>query len=190
MRKLTFIERWGVVSLLIVGAIYGYLTYYRDNFIKEHANLVKKNNGLVKTLNETSAPENIAAIEKSTQDLQKELSALNKKFNELKEVRITDKAHEEETVMRINELAAYLGLQIGQMGPYQVGKTPLYPQVQSEQKLLDRILYQVKLTGSFASLYDFVNEIKTLPTVVNISNMNIQRNKDSGNLSVDLLFIL
>ncbi|MFI3270996.1 MAG: type 4a pilus biogenesis protein PilO [Pseudomonadota bacterium] len=190
MRKLTFIERWGVVSLLIVGAIYGYLTYYRDNFVKEHANLVKKNNGLVKTLNETVAPENIDAIEKSTQGLQKELTALNKRYNEIKEVRITDKAHEEETVMRINELAAYLGLQIGQMGPFQEGKTVLYPQVQSEQKLLNRILYQVKLTGSFASLYEFANEIKTLPTVVNITNVNIQRNKDRGNLSVDLLFIL
>lgn len=190
MRKLTFIERWGVVSLLIVGAIYAYLTYYRDNFIKEHANLVKKNNTLVKALNETSVPENTEYIEKSTQKLQKDLNALNKKFDELKSVRITDKAHEEETVMRINELAAYLGLQIGQMGPYQAGKTPLYTKVQSEQKLLSRILYQVKLTGSFGSLYDFVDEIKNLPTVVNITNVNIQRNKESGNLSVDLLFIL
>lgn len=190
MRKLTFIERWGVVSLLIVGAIYAYLTYYRDDFIKEHANLVKKNNGLVKTLNETSVPENTEAIERSTQGLQKQLNALNKKYDELKATRLTDKAHEEETVMRINELAAYLGLQIGQMGPYEAGKNPLYPQVQSEQKLLNRILYQVKLTGSFASLYDFVSEIKTLPTVVNITNVNIQRNKDNGSLSVDLLFIL
>lgn len=190
MKQFSFIERWGVVSMLIVGAIYCYLNYFRDDFIKEHDNLVKKNNSLVKTIEETVPSQNTASVENSTKKLQKELNDLTKEFNELKALRLTDKGHEEEMVMRINEMAANNALMVANMGPYQAGKTPLFSVVQTEQKLLNRILYQIKFSGSFPAVYSFLEELQELPTVVNVTGVNLQRIKDSENVNVDLLFIL
>ncbi len=191
-KQFSIIERWGVVSLLIVGCIYLYLNYFRDAIIEEHKALIKKNNEIVKAINETVPPDNIESIEKRVKKLQGEVNKDREKLNEVKLLRLADKSREEEMVLRINEMAANNGLQVNQMAPFvENAKKPLlFTSVQTEQKSLPRILYSVHLTGSFTSLYEFFAEIRSLPSVVNVTNVKIMRNKDAADVSVNLLFII
>ncbi len=191
-KQFSLIERWGVVSLLIVGCIYLYLNYFRDAIIEEHKTLIKKNNDIVKAINETIAPDNIESIEKRVSKVQGEVSVLNKQLQDIKVLRLADKSREEEMVLRINEMAANNGLHVSQLAPFvENPKNPLlFTSVQTEQKSIERILYSVNLTGSFTSLYEFFAEIRSLPSVVNVTNVKIMRNKDAENVSVNLLFII
>ncbi len=190
-RQFSIIERWGVVSLLIVGCIYMYLNYYRDTIIEEHKKLIAKNNEVVKAIDSTVPPDNIESIEKRVSNLQKEVSDLKKQLEEVRALRLTDRSQEEEMVLSINELAANNGLVVGQLAPYvENTKTPLFANVQTEQKALKRMLYSVNLTGSFTSFYEFFAEMRNLPSVVNVTNVKIKRIKDAEDVSVDLLFIM
>ncbi len=191
-KQFSVIERWGVVSLLIVGCIYLYLNYFRDAILDEHKELIKKNNEIVKAINETVPPDNIDSIEKRVNKLQGEVSTLKKGFEEIKKQRLADKSREEELILRINEMAANTGLRVNQLAPFtdDPKKPILFTSVQTEQKTLPRILYSVNLTGSFTSLYDFFAEIRSLPSVVNVTNVKITRNKDAEDVSVNLLFII
>ncbi len=191
MRKFSFVERWGVMSLLIVGCIYLYLNHFRDDIIAEHTALIKKNNEIVKLINETVPADNIESIEKRVTKLQGELNGLKAKLNEVKMLRIADANREEEMVLRINEMAANNGLQVGQLAPYEEDPNkPLFASVQTEQKAMQRILYSVNLTGSFTSFYEFFAEMRSLPSVVNVTNVKIKRMKEAEDVSVDLLFII
>ncbi len=190
MRQFSFIERWGVVSFLIVGAIYMYLNHFRDDIIAEQTALVKKNNDIVKAINETVPPDNIESIEKRVAKLRGEVAELKKKLEEVKATRIADKSREEEMVLRISEMAANNGLQVNQLAPFSKELESLFASVQTEQKTLPRILYSVNLTGSFTSMYEFFAEIRKLPSVVNVTQVKVQRMKDHGDVSVDLLFII
>ncbi len=192
-KQFSIIERWGVVSLLIVGCIYLYLNYFRDAIIDEHKALVKKNNEIVKAINETVPPDNIESIEARVSKLQNEVNVLKKKYNEVKALRLADESREEEMVLRINEMAANNGLHVNQLAPYTEDSkktSSLFASVQTEQKAMERILYTVNLTGSFTSVYEFFSELRSLPSVVNVTNVRIMRNKDAEDVSVKLLFII
>lgn len=190
MRKLSFMERWGVVAFLMVGIIYGYLEFYRDPLVKEYGELVKKNNSLVKAVQEAEMPQATDKVALSISKLKKQLSELNMNLQEAIEEQISDESREEEMVMRISEMAANNGLRVGTLAPYRPGKQELFARVQSEQKMLSRSLYHVQLSGNFISLYEFFRELASLPSLVNVTQLNIQRSKESRDVDVELLFVI
>ena len=190
MRKFSFLEKWGAVAFLIVGAVYGYLEYARDPMTAQYANLVKKNNELVKAVEETAAPQPTDQVEASIAKLNKELGELNLTLKETIQDRLSDDSREEEMVMRISEMAANNGLRVGELAPLRSGGKDLFARVKSEQKLLDRSLYHIRLSGNFISLYEFMRELSTLPSLVNVTQLNIQRAKEGRDVDVELLFII
>ncbi len=190
MRKFSIIERWGVMSLLIVGCIYLYLNHFRDEIIADHTALIKKNNDIVKLIDETIPADNIESIEQRVAKLRSDVNALKKQLQEVKTLRLTEKSREEEMMLRINEMAANNGLMVEQMIPCTKDEKDLFASVQTEQKTLGRILYSMSLSGRFKSFYEFFAEIRNLPSVVNITHVSIKREKESENVNVDLLFII
>jgi len=190
MRNPSFLERWGLVALVIAGIGYGYLNYFRDPLVEDYGKLVKKNNALVKAVEEAEAPRTTEQIKQSIAKVRKEVGELRAALDQALAARLSAEGKDEEMVMRINEMAANNGLTIDTMAPYTPGKRELFPRVTSEQKLLGRALYQVHLSGNFIALYEFFRELALLPSVVNVTHLSIRKHEEDGNVDVELLFVI
>ncbi|MFW5735492.1 MAG: type 4a pilus biogenesis protein PilO [Oceanidesulfovibrio sp.] len=191
MRKLSTLERWGAVTLVIVGAAYAYLELLREPQGTAYADLVKKNNGLVKSIESLKEqPQSPQGIEKSASKLRGELAELREKLEALRAELLTPSAMLEETVMRISESAANNGLRVAELSPLENEKFSLFSPLESEQKLLERSLYRMKLSGGLLSFYDFLSELSNMPAIITVSHITITSNEEHGNIDVDLVLFI
>lgn len=190
-RSISFMERWGLVALVLVGGIYGYLEFLREPLLEDYDKLVKQNNALVKAINEFSDElQSPDAIKTSAERLQKELTELEASLEEAKSQALTPPEMLEETVMRVSEVAANNGLRVGSLAPLKEGGFDLFPSIQNEQKLMQRALYRMKLSGDFLSFYDFLAELTKLDYMVNVAHLIVQGDKDSRGIDVDLVLVI
>jgi Tfp pilus assembly protein PilO len=190
MRKPSFLERWGLVALVVAGIGYGYLNYLRDPLIEDYGKLVKSNNTLVQSLEGEDTPRLTEQIKQSIAEINKELGEMKTALGEVRADRLAGEGRDEEMVMRINEMAANNGLEIDKLAPFQPDKQDLFPREQSEQDMLGRSLYQVHLSGKFISLYEFFAEMSSLPSMVNATHLNIRKKEEGGGVDVELLFVI
>ncbi|TVM16926.1 hypothetical protein DPQ33_11020 [Oceanidesulfovibrio indonesiensis] len=191
MRKLSTLERWGAVALVIIGATYAYLELLREPEGTTYADLVKKNNSLVQSVQTLKdQPPSPEGIGRSAEKLKTELAEMREELETLRANILTPPAMLEETVMHISEAAANNGLRVIELSPLTNPKFTLFPALQSEQKLVERSLYTMKLTGGLLAFYDFLSELSAMSHIVTVSHITIFGNEENGITNVDLVLFI
>lgn len=190
-RKHSPMEKWGATAFIIIAVVYGYLHYFRDQMVNDYSKAVRDNNALVKTVSDLGQSSPTAqGIEESIRRLRTQLDTMKKSYDQVLEESLAPQGRIEEMVMKVSEIAANNGLRVSSMAPIQEGRARLFAKTQSEQKVLGRTLYQLQVAGSFPNLYEFFTELTSLPSMVCVTNVNIQRNQVDSNVSAEIVFII
>ncbi len=189
--KMTKMEQVLLVVATAVIAMFFFMKKAHDPLTLEIGKLAEQNNELVTRVSELkNNPVSTRHILDAINDLKAEIDQLETEYREVEAHLLTPDNKIEEAVMTINEKAANNALSVDILAPVAAEKTDLPPVMRNWQKRFSRHVYEIKLSGLFPDFLAFAKEIVELERLVSMTNLNIEKQDDSGRVAVRLLLMI
>lgn len=171
MKKLTKLEKFGLIAAIIIAGTYFYIGKIYDPQAKALKKTVIKLNKIIGEINSikevASAGSIIRTIKKSEEEFEKVKS-------ELKDTVITTGKESEITELldRINRLVDQNRLEV----------KSIVPKGKVAGTLFAWSSFDLDMEGSFSFFLEFLTALKEMPDSVKIQNINIEKNGDAGDV--------
>ena len=171
MKKLTKLEKFGLIAAIIIAGTYFYMGKIYDPQAKALKKTVIKLNKIIGEINSikevASAGSIIRTIKKSEEEFEKVKS-------ELKDTVITTGKESEITELldRINRLVDQNRLEV----------KSIVPKGKVAGTLFAWSSFDLDMEGSFSFFLEFLTALKEMPDSVKIQNINIEKNGDAGDV--------
>ncbi len=171
MKKLTKLEKFGLIAAIIIAGTYFYIGKIYDPQAKALKKTVIKLNKVIGEINSikevASAGSIIRTIKKSEEELEKVKS-------ELKDTVIATGKESEITELldRINRLVDQNRLEV----------KSIVPKGKVAGTLFAWSSFDLDMEGSFSFFLEFLTALKEMPDSVKIQNINIEKNGDVGDV--------
>jgi len=171
MKKLTKLEKFGLIAAIIIAGTYFYMGKIYDPQAKALKKAVIKLNKIIGEINSikevSSAGSIIRTIKKSEEEFEKVKS-------ELKDTVITTGKESEITELldRINRLVDQNRLEV----------KSIVPKGKVAGTLFAWSSFDLDMEGSFSFFLEFLTALKEMPDSVKIQNINIEKNGDAGDV--------
>jgi len=189
--KMTRLQQVLMVVAIAVIAVYFFLNKVQDPLTARLKTAVAEHNKVVQAINTLQQePVSSAALQKSIERLTPELNEAETQVKALAGEVLTPADRIEETVMAISAVAANNGLLVQDLTPAATDKLQLAAEMQQEIALLGRSCYRMKVAGNFLDFIAFVQELKTVPYRINLSNLSITGSDSYGRVAAELVLVI
>ena len=171
MKKLTKLEKFGLVAAIIIAGTYFYMGKIYDPQAKALKKTVIKLNKIIKEINSIQEVSSAGSINKT---IKKRKEELEKVKSELKDTVITTGKESEitELLSRINRLVDQNRLVV----------KSIVPKGKVAGALFAWSSFDLDMEGSFYFFLDFLSDLKKMHDSVKIQNINIEKNGDAGDV--------
>ncbi|WP_282755826.1 type 4a pilus biogenesis protein PilO [Desulfuromonas thiophila] len=180
MRKLTKLEKFGLVAAVLVGGSYSYMQKVYDPQAAALKKTIVKLNSTVQEYNALSDPPSLLPLTKTLEKHTAERDALREQLT-LAGGRTGAADEVVQLLDRVNGLAVEAGLTVVHLQPRDRVTGPLY----------DWDCFDLQLRGDHARLLYFLQRLIDLPQPVEVRQLKIERENDAGGrvrISAQLLF--
>ena len=171
MKKLTKLEKFGLVAAIIIAGTYFYMGKIYDPQAKALKKTVIKLN---KIIGEINSIKEVASAGSINRTIKKRKQELEKVKSELKDTVITTGKESEITELldRINRLVDQNRLAV----------KSIVPKGKVAGALFAWSSFDLDMEGSFSFFLEFLTALKEMPDSVKIQNINIEKNGDVGDV--------
>ena len=171
MRKLTKLEKFGLVAAIIIAGTYFYMGKIYDPQAKALKKTVIKLNKIIGEINSIKEVASAGSINRTIKKREEELEKVKSK---LKDTVITTGKESEITELldRINRLVDQNRLAV----------KSIVPKGKVAGSLFAWSSFDLDMEGSFYFFLEFLTALKKMPDSVKIQNINIEKNGDVGDV--------
>jgi Tfp pilus assembly protein PilO len=171
MKKLTKLEKFGLVAAIIIAGTYFYMGKIYDPQAKALKKTVIKLNKIIGEINSIKEVSSAGLINRT---IKKRKQELEKVKSELKDTVITTGKESEITELldRINRLVDQNRLAV----------KSIVPKDKVAGALFAWSSFDLDMEGSFSFFLEFLTALKEMPDSVKIQNINIEKNGDVGDV--------
>ncbi len=171
MRKLTKLEKFGLVAAIIIAGTYFYMGKIYDPQAKALKKTVIKLNKIIGEINSIKEVASAGSINRTIKKREEELEKVKSK---LKDTVITTGKESEITELldRINRLVDQNRLAV----------KSIVPKGKVASALFAWSSFDLDMEGSFSFFLEFLTALKEMPDSVKIQNINIEKNGDVGDV--------
>ncbi len=171
MKKLTKLEKFGLIAAIIIAGTYFYMGKIYDPQAKALKKTVIKLNKIIKDINSIKEVSSVGSINRT---IKKRKEELEKVKSELKDTVITTGKESEitELLSRINRLVDQNCLVV----------KSIVPKGKVAGALFAWSSFDLDMEGSFYFFLEFLSALKKMPDSVKIQNINIEKNGDVGDV--------
>nr|WP_320115826.1 type 4a pilus biogenesis protein PilO [uncultured Desulfuromonas sp.] len=162
MRKLTKLEKFGLIAAILVSGSYFYLNKVYDPQAKALKKTVAKLNSTIGQYNKLDEPPPLAPVKKAIEKKKQERDDLKQQLHEAGGR--SDNAQEAITLLDTINRKAY------EQGLLMVQLTPLGP---VDEDLYNWESFEVQLTGFFPHLLHFIDSLKAMQQPIELRELNI-----------------
>ena len=167
MRKLTKLEKFGLVAAIIIAGTYFYMGKIYDPQAKALKKTVIKLNKIIK---ETNSIKEVSSVESINRTIKKRKDELEKVKSELKDTVITTGKESE-----ITELLSMINRLVDQN---RLAVKSIVPKGKVAGALFAWSSFDLDMEGSFYFFLDFLTALKKMPDSVKIQGISIEKNGD------------
>jgi len=178
MKTMTNLEKFGLAAALIIACTFFYMKYMYDPQTKVLKTTLVKRNKIVKELNKVKDIPPLFKVEKTIERNKKILAELRNKSGKLS-VKTGNPDEITELLSQINQIIESNRLDVNLIVPKQGIEGPF----------LKWAPFEMDLSGSFASLIAFMEELRDLEDVVDIRNLVLE-NSGEKNRGINIKFTL
>ena len=171
MRKLTKLEKFGLIAAIIIAGTYFYMGKIYDPQAKALKKTVIKLNKIIKEINSIEEISSVGSINKT---IKKRKEELEKVKSELKDTVITTGKESE-----ITELLSMINRLVDQS---RLVVKSIVPKGRVAGALFAWSSFDLDMEGSFYFFLDFLSGLKEMRDSVKIQNINIEKNGDAGDV--------
>ena len=167
MRKLTKLEKFGLIAAIIIAGTYFYMGKIYDPQAKALKKTVIKLNKIIKEINSIKE---VSSVESINRTIKKRKDELEKVKSELKDTVITTGKESEitELLSRIN----------GHVDKNCLAVKSIVPKGKVAGALFAWSSFDLDMEGSFYFFLDFLTALKKMPDSVKIQGISIEKNGD------------
>jgi len=171
MRKLTKLEKFGLVAAIIIAGTYFYMGKIYDPQAKALKKTIIKLNKIIGEINSIKEVASAGSINRTIKKREEELEKVKSK---LKDTVITTGKESEITELldRINRLVDQNRLAV----------KSIVPKGKVASALFAWSCFDLDMEGSFSFFLEFLTALKEMPDSVKIQNINIEKNGDVGDV--------
>ncbi len=171
MKKLTKLEKFGLVAAIIIAGTYFYMGKIYDPQAKALKKTVIKLNKIIGEINSIKEVASAGSINRTIKKRKQELEKVKSK---LKDTVITTGKESEITELldRINRLVDQNRLAV----------KSIVPKGKVAGALFAWSSFDLDMEGSFCFFLEFLTALKEMPDSVKIQNINIEKNGDVGDV--------
>ena len=171
MKKLTKLEKFGLIAAIIIAGTYFYMGKIYDPQAKALKKTVIKLNKIIKEINSI---EEVSSVESINRTIKKRKKKLEKVKFELKHTVITTGKKSE-----ITELLDKVNRYVDQS---RLAVKSIVPKGKVAGALFAWSSFELNMEGSFYFFLDFLTALKKMEYSVKIQDINIEKNGDAGNV--------
>ena len=171
MKKLTKLEKFGLIAAIIIAGTYFYMGKIYDPQAKALKKTVIKLN---KIIGEINSIKEVSSVESINRTIKKRKKELEKVKSELKDTVITTGKESEITELldRINRLVDQNRLAV----------KSIVPKGKVAGALFAWSSFDLDMEGSFCFFLEFLTALREMSDSVKIQNINIEKNGDVGDV--------
>ena len=171
MKKLTKLEKFGLIAAIIIAGTYFYMGKIYDPQAKALKKTVIKLNKIIGEINSIKEVASAGSINRTIKKREEELEKVK---SELKDTVITTGKESEITELldRINRLVDQNRLAV----------KSIVPKGKVAGTLFAWSSFDLDMEGSFYFFLEFLTALKKMPDSVKIQNINIEKNGDVGDV--------
>ncbi len=179
MRKLTKLEKFGLIAAIVVCGTYFYMGRVYDPEAKSLAKTVSRLNAAIKKYNEMDEAPPIKPVQKKIQLRQQDLEDITIRLKETGG-RTGDPAEITRILARITGLARKNRLTLIKMTP------------EGEEKgiLFTWAVFKAELLGGYHDFRMFVRDLRQLPQPVRLRELNITSVGNAGKITINLILLI
>ncbi|WP_321531410.1 type 4a pilus biogenesis protein PilO [uncultured Desulfuromonas sp.] len=162
MRKLTKLEKFGLIAAILVSGSYFYLNKVYDPQAKALKKTVAKLNSTIGQYNKLDEPPPLSPVKKAIEKKKQQCDALRQQLHEAGGR--SGNAQETITLLdTVNRKAREQGLLVLQL-------VPLGP---VDEELYDWESFELQITGFFPHLLQFIDSLKAMPQPIELRELSI-----------------
>jgi len=171
MKKLTKLEKFGLIAAIIIAGTYFYMGKIYDPQAKALKKTVIKLNKIIGEINSIKEVSSVGSINRTIEKRKEELEEVK---SELKDTVITTGKESEITELldRINRL----------VDQNRFAVKSIVPKGKVAGTLFAWSSFDLDMEGSFYFFLEFLTALKKMPDSVKIQNINIEKNGDAGDV--------
>ena len=179
MRRLTKLEKFGLIAAIMVCGIYFYMDRVYDPEAKSLKKTVQKLNATIKQFNEIKAPPPIAPVKKTVERRKKELEKVTA---ELKEAggRIGDPS----------EITQILALITGLARKNRLSLVKMTSAGEEKETMFTWAIFEAELAGGYHDFHMFIQDLRNLSQPVQLRELYLENIGGSGMIKITVTLLI
>lgn len=179
MRRLTRLEKFGIIAAIVVCGTYFYMGRVYDPEAKSLARTVNKLNAAIKKYNEMEEAPPVKPIEKSIEQRQKDLEEITARLKKAGG-RTDDPA----------EITSILADITGLARENRITVVKISPEPEEKDNLLTWAVFKAELLGNYHDFRMFIRQLRRLPQPVKLRDLEIKCLDHSGTITINLTLLI
>jgi len=179
MRKLTKLEKFGLIAAIVVCGSYYYMNKIYDPEAKSLKKTVQQLNSAIKKYNATDEPPAVGPVRKRVERLKKELEKITAKLKEAGG-RTGDPSEITGILAKITSLARQNQIMVVKMTPDR----------EVRETLFNWAVFRAELTGGYHNFHQFIQDLEKMSQPVQMRNLNLTTKGESGLIAIDITLLI